>query len=61
MTSTEMEFLRPVFPGQGVRVCSEKVYFRFEKLKCKVVMYDSDQNVICKGVISGMLKTDKNG
>lgn len=55
MSSSEMEFLRPVFPGERVRVRSEKMYFRFSKLKCKVTMFDPDGQVICRGVIAGMI------
>src|SRR6478752_391953 len=38
LTSTEMEFIKPVFPNEKVTVISEKIYFRFGKLKCRVVM-----------------------
>ena len=56
MSSSEMEFLRPVFPGERVRVRSEKIYFRFSKLKCEVTMFNEEEGVICRGVISGILK-----
>ncbi|SHI45109.1 3-hydroxyacyl-ACP dehydratase FabZ family protein [Aquimarina spongiae] len=54
MTSNEMNFYKPVFPGEKVIVVSEKVYFRFQKLKCNVAMYNLDNQVIAKGVISGV-------
>lgn len=38
LTSTEINFLKPVYPNEKVTVISEKVYFRFGKLKCKVRM-----------------------
>ena len=38
LTSSEMEFLLPIFPDDEVMVESEKIYFRFNKLKCKVNM-----------------------
>jgi 3-hydroxyacyl-[acyl-carrier-protein] dehydratase len=38
LTSTEMEFLLPVFPNEKVIVTSKKIYFRFNKLKCEVRM-----------------------
>ncbi len=57
LTSTEMEFYQPVFPGESVEVVAEKIYFRFGKLKCKVRMYKSSDIVVCKGVISGMFKS----
>jgi 3-hydroxyacyl-[acyl-carrier-protein] dehydratase len=56
LSSHEMEFYIPVYPGEKVWVESEKVYFRFHKLQCKVKMYNADRAVICKGKISGMFK-----
>lgn len=56
LTATEVEFLKPVYPNQKVVVLSEKIYFRFGKLKCKVEMMFSDNNVtIARGTISGMI------
>lgn len=57
MTSTEMEFLLPVFPEEEVIVESVKIYFRFNKLKCKVKMYNQKGELVCKGVIAGVIKT----
>lgn len=59
MSGSEMEFLIPVMPNEKVRVVSKKVYFRFHKLKCEVKMYNSDDKLVCKGLISGMLKIIK--
>ncbi len=56
MSSSEMDFLLPVYPGERVRVISEKSYFRFNKLKCKVKMYNESGALVCKGVLSGMIK-----
>jgi len=58
LSSTEMDFYKPVFPGETVKVISTKIYFRFNKLKCKVEMFDAEENLICKGTIAGMLKTE---
>jgi len=60
LTSTDMEFLHPVFPGEKVTVTSEKMYFRFQKLKCKVTMENAKGNVVCKGTIAGMFKVRPN-
>lgn len=54
MSSTEIDFYLPVFPGATVTVVSEKIYFRFNKLKCKVKMLNDAQELIAKGIISGM-------
>ena len=55
LTSTDIEFLKPVFPNEKVRVISEKIYFRFGKLKCKVRMQNEKREIVCSGTISGML------
>lgn len=56
MSSSEMEFYLPVFPDEKVKVVSEKVYFRFGKLKCKVKMLNNKGDVVCKGILAGMFK-----
>ncbi len=54
-SSAEVEFLKPVYPQEQVWVQSEKNYFRFGKLKCKVVMYNASGERVCKGYLSGMV------
>ena len=56
LTSNNIDFFKPVSPKEKVTVKSEKVYFRFQKLKCKVEMYNSKDELVCRGIISGMLK-----
>jgi len=56
LSSSEMQFLLPVYPLETVTVKSNKVYFRFNKLKCEVMMYNQQAQLVCKGVLSGMLK-----
>ena len=56
MTSTEIDFFIPVLPGETVKVISEKEYFRFNKLKCIVQMFNEKNELICRGKISGMIK-----
>lgn len=56
LTSSEVDFFKPVFPGEKVIVKSEKEYFRFSKLKCKVEMYNSNDELVCRGKIAGMIK-----
>lgn len=58
-SSCEMEFYQPVFPGETVEVTAEKEYFRFGKLKVLARMYNQDKQLVCKGTLSGMLKTDE--
>lgn len=55
LTSTNIEFLKSVFPNEKVTVISEKIYFRFGKLKCKVQMKNEKDEIVCTGEIAGMI------
>jgi 3-hydroxyacyl-[acyl-carrier-protein] dehydratase len=55
LTSADISFLKMVLPGQKVTVISSKIYYRFSKLKCKVVMEDEAGEPIARGVFSGMI------
>ena len=57
LTSTAIDFLKPVFPNEKVTVVSEKIYFRFGKLKCKVVMKNEKGEMVCSGTIAGIMTT----
>lgn len=59
LTSVEINFLAPVFPGEKVIVSSQKRYFRFGKLCCNVEMRNSADKIVCNGNISGILKSKK--
>jgi 3-hydroxyacyl-[acyl-carrier-protein] dehydratase len=60
-SSSEMEFYLQVYPGETVFVSSEKLYFRFNKLKCKVKMYNASNELVCRGELAGMIKNSANG
>ncbi len=55
LSSNEVDFYLPVYPKEKVTVISEKVYFRFNKLKCKVKLLNEKNELVCRGVISGMI------
>ena len=55
LTSTNIDFLKPVFSNEKVTVISEKIYFRFGKLKCKVKMKNENEEVVCRGEIAGII------
>lgn len=59
LSETKVEFLKPVFPEEKVTVFSEKIYFRFNKLKCNVKMYNQANELVCKGTISGIINPSK--
>jgi 3-hydroxyacyl-[acyl-carrier-protein] dehydratase len=54
-SSSEVEFLKPVYPNEKVTVVSEKIYFRFGKLKCNVRMLNSKNEEVCIGNLSGII------
>ncbi|MBE9600144.1 3-hydroxyacyl-ACP dehydratase FabZ family protein [Pedobacter sp. MC2016-24] len=60
LTSTAIDFMKPVFPGEKVTVVAEKVYFRFKKLNCNVQMLNEAGDVVCKGTIAGMVTNKMN-
>lgn len=55
LTSTSIEFVKSVFPNEKVCVTSEKIYFRFGKLKCRVRMTNASGELVCMGEIAGMM------
>ncbi|WP_299064348.1 3-hydroxyacyl-ACP dehydratase FabZ family protein [uncultured Polaribacter sp.] len=55
LTSNQIDFFLPVLPNEKVTVISEKEFFRFNKLKCKVKMLNSKNELVCRGTISGMI------
>lgn len=54
-TESQVHYLQQVLPGERVRVVSEKVYYRLGKLKCKVAMYNEQDERICYGSMAGMI------
>lgn len=57
-TSADMQFLKPVYPSEKVTVISQKVYFRFGKLKCNIMMKNESEQEVCRGILAGMLTTE---
>ena len=60
LTSQQVDFFLPVLPGEKVKVVSEKVYFRFNKLKCNVQLFNEKEELVCRGTLAGMLKTSQD-
>jgi len=59
LTSNAIDFFLPVFPGETVTVKSVKNYFRFNKLKCGVELFNSKEELVARGNISGMMIADE--
>ncbi|MDR7211059.1 hydroxymyristoyl-ACP dehydratase [Flavobacterium piscis] len=56
-TSADMQFLKPVYPNEKVTVTSQKIFFRFGKLKCEAIMKNETGQEVCKGIIAGIITT----
>jgi len=57
LTSSEVDFYKPVFPNETVTVKSTQEYFRFNKLKCYVELFNEKEELVCRGKIAGMIKS----
>ncbi len=55
MTAAHIDFYLPVPPGETVRTQATKIYFRFNKLKCRVELYNTAGALVCDGTIEGMI------
>jgi 3-hydroxyacyl-[acyl-carrier-protein] dehydratase len=60
LASTDISFYKMVLPGEKVSVVSKKEYFRFNKLKCTVEMYNAANETVAKGTFSGFIKPWEN-
>ena len=58
LSSHQVDFYLPVLPGEKVTVVSEKQYFRFNKLKCIVKLYNEKEVLVCRGEIAGMMTSN---
>lgn len=55
-TNANVEYLKPVYPNEMVTVISEVKYFRFNKLKCNVKLYNSQDEIVCQGELAGVFQ-----
>lgn len=53
-SDAEVEFSRPVYPGEQVTITAEKVFWRRMKLKARVSMHNAANELVASCVISGM-------
>jgi 3-hydroxyacyl-[acyl-carrier-protein] dehydratase len=60
LTSSQIDFFLTVAPNEKVTVISEIEFYRFNKLKCQVKMLNQKNELVCRGIISGMTKLTKN-
>jgi 3-hydroxyacyl-[acyl-carrier-protein] dehydratase len=55
-TNANVEYLKPVYPNEKVTVVSDVKYFRFNKLKCNVKLYNNQGEIVCQGELAGVFQ-----
>lgn len=55
LTSVEMAYKKVVRPLETIIISAEKIFFRFNKFKTKVLIESSENEVIGKGIMSGIV------
>ncbi len=53
-SDAEVEFSKPVYPGETVTITAKKVFWRRMKLKASVQMHNAQGELVSSCVISGM-------
>lgn len=59
-TESKVVFEKAVYPGEKVRVLSQKKYWRLGKLKCHVEMFNEKDERVCYGELSGMMRINES-
>ncbi|WP_417589946.1 3-hydroxyacyl-ACP dehydratase FabZ family protein [Owenweeksia hongkongensis] len=54
-SESKVLFEKAVYPGEKVKVISTKKYWRLDKLKCRVEMYNEAGERACSGELSGII------
>ena len=54
-TNMNVDYLEYAKPGEWLTIESNKIYFRFNKLKCGVSCINENGTIIAKGELAGMI------
>lgn len=54
-SSNESNYYRMVLPNEKVIVRSTKIFFRLKNIKCEVTMETESGELICRGVMAGII------
>lgn len=56
----QVEFIKPVFPGETITIRGERIFWRRKKLRSKVEMFSADGKLVAQATVSG-IGVKKNG
>lgn len=59
-TNSDVKFTKTVFPETKVTVVAKKIYFRLNRLKANVKLYNDRDQLCASGTLSGMILTNKD-
>lgn len=59
-TNSEVKFVNVVYPDTKITVEAEKVFFRMNRLKAKVKLFDDNEKLCASGMLSGVILTNKD-
>jgi 3-hydroxyacyl-[acyl-carrier-protein] dehydratase len=57
LTSTDVKFHSVSYPNDTITINSQKIYFRFSKLKCYIKAFNQNGKLLCSGYFSGIIKS----
>jgi 3-hydroxyacyl-[acyl-carrier-protein] dehydratase len=53
-SDAQVEFMKPVLPGETVTIRGERIFWRRKKLRCKIEMFNSTGDLVAQTTASGM-------
>lgn len=53
-TDTQIDFFRPVLPGETIVTTAERQFWRQKKIRSKVELFNDKGEIVASGVVSGM-------
>ena len=53
-TEADVEFLKPVLPGETVTVKAKKIFWRRKKIKCETTMFLENGEIAAQGTLAGI-------
>ena len=60
LTNAKLKFIKPIFPETKVTVNGEKVYFRMNRLRAKVELFNESEELSASGTLSGIILNNQD-
>jgi 3-hydroxyacyl-[acyl-carrier-protein] dehydratase len=53
-SDAQVDFFKPVFPGDKITIRGEKIFWRRKKLRCRIEMFTADGTLVAQATASGI-------